>query len=196
MPKNAYGIIESVLEKLQRIKSEKKEQARGFTIVELLIVVVIIGILAAIVVVAYNGITDAARASAIADGFKKFEKAMRLYVVDQGYATWPIDNVPTGGGNPNIGNLVSSASGFSAYMQSAPTVSGVSASDWRYDFDGDAYNGCSASNTGVNVYIGNFSDTAMAQRVDDAVDDGNLSCGSVRLQGSNFLYGLSNDGAL
>jgi prepilin-type N-terminal cleavage/methylation domain-containing protein len=36
---------------------------RGFTIVELLIVVVIIGILAAIVIVAYNGVTNRAKTS-------------------------------------------------------------------------------------------------------------------------------------
>jgi prepilin-type N-terminal cleavage/methylation domain-containing protein len=36
---------------------------RGFTIVELLIVIVIIGILAAIVIVAYNGVTNRAKAS-------------------------------------------------------------------------------------------------------------------------------------
>jgi prepilin-type N-terminal cleavage/methylation domain-containing protein len=37
---------------------------KGFTIVELLIVIVIIGILAAISIVAYNGITQKARESA------------------------------------------------------------------------------------------------------------------------------------
>ena len=36
---------------------------RGFTIVELLIVIVVIGILAAIVIVAYNGITQRAKAT-------------------------------------------------------------------------------------------------------------------------------------
>ena len=38
-----------------------KNQQKGFTIVELLIVVVVIGILAAIVIVAYNGIQNQAR---------------------------------------------------------------------------------------------------------------------------------------
>ena len=44
---------------LQKYSSEK-----GFTIVELLIVIVVIGILAAIVIVAYNGITQRANANA------------------------------------------------------------------------------------------------------------------------------------
>jgi prepilin-type N-terminal cleavage/methylation domain-containing protein len=48
---------------LNRIKQMKKDD-RGFTIVELLIVIVIIAILAAITIVAYNGIQNRARSSA------------------------------------------------------------------------------------------------------------------------------------
>lgn len=40
-------------------------KTRGFTIVELLIVIVVIGILAAIVIVAYQGVTNRANDSAI-----------------------------------------------------------------------------------------------------------------------------------
>jgi len=47
---------------LNNIKTLKKE--RGFTIVELLIVIVVIAILAAITIVAYNGIQNRAKTSA------------------------------------------------------------------------------------------------------------------------------------
>lgn len=46
---------------LEKLKEKRAEQ--GFTIVELLIVIVIIGILAAIVIVAYTGITQQAKDS-------------------------------------------------------------------------------------------------------------------------------------
>ena len=47
---------------LNNIKSTKKD--RGFTIVELLIVIVVIAILAAITIVAYNGISNRSKAAA------------------------------------------------------------------------------------------------------------------------------------
>tara|TARA_B100001250_G_scaffold101066_1_gene84985 strand:- start:232 stop:714 length:483 start_codon:yes stop_codon:yes gene_type:complete len=64
----------------------------GFTIVELLIVVVVIGILAAIVIVAYNGIQDSARATAKISDIKTMQKAIELYYAKNG--TYP----NTGGG--------------------------------------------------------------------------------------------------
>lgn len=62
------------LENIKRMKSEK-----GFTIVELLIVIVIIGILAAIVIVAYAGITQRAntsKAQANADSVQKLAETI------------------------------------------------------------------------------------------------------------------------
>lgn len=51
-------------------------KAVGFTIVELLIVIVIIGILAAITIVAYNGLQDRAKASQMATGITQYVKAL------------------------------------------------------------------------------------------------------------------------
>jgi prepilin-type N-terminal cleavage/methylation domain-containing protein len=174
----------------------KYRKASGFTIVELLIVVVVIGILAAIVVVAYNGVTQSANASAIADSFKKFEKAMRLYSTSQSWGSWPVDNTITGNGNPNVADLVSNAPGFSNYMQSAPDVAGINPSYWRYDNDGDTYGGCSTGGQGTNVFISNFPDTALATQVDEILDDGNTSCGKLRFSGSALVFSLSNDDSL
>lgn len=53
-----------------------KQKQAGFTIVELLIVVVVIAILASITVVAYNGIQESARQSKITTDISQLEKAI------------------------------------------------------------------------------------------------------------------------
>lgn len=55
---------------------------RGFTIVELLIVVVVIGILAAIVVVTYNGIQKRARITVAQHDMSSFGKSTELFKVN------------------------------------------------------------------------------------------------------------------
>ncbi len=60
---------------------------RGFTIVELLIVIVVIGILAAITIVAYNGIQQRAKNNAITSTVVGYVKALSLYAADTG--TYP-----------------------------------------------------------------------------------------------------------
>lgn len=51
---------------------------RGFTIVELLVVIVVIGILAAITIVSYNGIQGRAQTAKINDDFVTLSKAIQL----------------------------------------------------------------------------------------------------------------------
>ena len=64
--------------------NNKSAQRRGFTIVELLIVIVVVAILAAISVVAYNGIQERARTTAVNSDLATIQKAMLLYRADRG----------------------------------------------------------------------------------------------------------------
>lgn len=59
-------------------------RVRGFTIVELLIVIVVIAILAAISIVAYTGIQTKARDAQRLQDVKTITKALELYYVDNG----------------------------------------------------------------------------------------------------------------
>ena len=63
-------------------------RTKGFTIVELLIVIVIIAILAAITIVAYNGIQKRARNQQMVTAAKEVYKAISAYVIDNG--TYPV----------------------------------------------------------------------------------------------------------
>lgn len=66
------------------INTKLTNQERGFTIVELLIVVVVIAILAAITIVSYNGITNRANASSAKSVAATVQKKIELYNTDQG----------------------------------------------------------------------------------------------------------------
>lgn len=59
-----------------------KRSNSGFTIVELLIVIVVIGILAAITIVAYNGVQERARASSVSSALGQANKKLAVYQVD------------------------------------------------------------------------------------------------------------------
>ena len=60
----------------------------GFTIVELLIVIVIIGILAALIIVAYNGIQQRSKDTAIQVDIKNFQNKMAQFNAD--YDRYPL----------------------------------------------------------------------------------------------------------
>ncbi len=57
---------------------------RGFTIVELLIVIVVIGILAAITIVAFNGIQERSKNTQTINAVTAYVKLINLYKVDNG----------------------------------------------------------------------------------------------------------------
>lgn len=61
-----------------------QKRISGFTIVELLIVIVVIAILAAISIVAYNGIQNRTNDTAIQNDLSAFGKVMEIYRVDNG----------------------------------------------------------------------------------------------------------------
>lgn len=70
---------------------------RGFTLVELLIVIVIIAILAAVSIVAYNGITKRANNAARAQELKQWEKMFEMYKTV--HDTYPEVTVSSGTGH-------------------------------------------------------------------------------------------------
>lgn len=107
------------LQKINKLKDEK-----GFTIVELLIVIVVIGILAAITIVAFNGVQNRAKAAqyqADANGISKVAESFNAKETSTGYPTAASDfnsadaKLPNGvtvtfGAAPTTNNLVATGS--------------------------------------------------------------------------------------
>ncbi len=68
----------------ERINMENKTQDKGFTLVELLIVIVILGILATVTVFAVRGITDKGKTNACDIEAKTIETAAEAYYAQEG----------------------------------------------------------------------------------------------------------------
>lgn len=90
----------------------------GFTIVELLIVIVVIAILAAISIVAYNGIQQRARNSQTVAAVSAWAKAINLFVADKG--TYPA-NVSCLGDTYTYGLSGTDTSGYQCRQDTTTT---------------------------------------------------------------------------
>ncbi len=92
----------------------KQKNTDGFTIVELLIVIVVIGILAAITIVAYSGISQKAMTASLQSDLVNASTKIKLFQVDNSAYPGSISDCPT----PVTGNLCIKASpGNNLYYQ-------------------------------------------------------------------------------
>lgn len=171
-----------------------KKSLSGFTIVELLVVIVVIGILASITVVAYNGVQDRANAVVVAGGLKNISQALQMEALEKGWSVWPDDEQILGaGGDPTIESLIANLDGFNQYLQQVPSTSTVAAADWLYDNDRDVKVDCDNITYGTNIIIRDMP-KPIATIVDSQLDgDNKLDCGTVRWRSSNssLYYALS-----
>lgn len=98
----------------------------GFTIVELLIVIVVIAILAAITIVTYNGIQQRARDQKMVAAATQVYKAISAYIIDKGeYPTVSPSCVGTGYPTDPSGLCYTSVSSLSANTALAPYLSQI-----------------------------------------------------------------------
>lgn len=140
-------------------QTSQKKSEFGFTIVELLIVIVVIGILAAITITAYNGAQVRARDSARISKVKSISKAIELYRVDNG--TYPpiLDGV---GWETTCGSQTESwghcdrnkilADSLASYMKIDPTsLSDATQGNYYYHYTSQAVDGYQTY--GLMVYL-------------------------------------------
>lgn len=151
--------------------SRTKHVRRAFTLVEIMIVVVIIGLLAAIALPASIRVRQSAQNSRYASDLRTFAQAFETFSATNG--TWP----------PNAGSGVVPA-GMSGILRDAAWTS-VNSVGGRWNWDNNAFGVVAAiSSTGVTA-----SDEQMAA-VDAKMDDGDLSTGLFQKIGTRFVFVL------
>lgn len=94
-----------------------KNKSQGFTIVELLIVVVVIAILAAITIVSYNGITNRADQSAAKAAASTAQKKIELFQAENG--RYPISKAELAGDSTKSWYLPATSFGGEAPVSDA-----------------------------------------------------------------------------
>lgn len=153
---------------------KKLSKKSGFTIVELLIVVVVIAILAAITVVAYTNIQHRARASEASSALVQAKKQLGLYRVDNG-------------GYPTTGNLAVAGISDSDKLQytSDGTTYCMTATSGNVSYkttntDNPAPGGCAGHGQGGTAAITNMADNPSAEAVGGWASNNNASYPAVR----------------
>lgn len=135
-----------------------KQKQSGFTIVELLIVIVVIGILAAITIVAFNGVQQKGRDAKRSSDVNYVKKLLEMYKTENG--TYPA--VCAGGDNSGCSVTTLASVLVPTYGQSIPQevtpsrsyhyVKGTGTESYAIYIQG--YESITPCKTGVNVNTG------------------------------------------
>ena len=126
----------------------------AFTLVEIMVVVVIIGLLAAIAIPAFQRVRDRSFASRYVNDFRQFDSAFQRYATENGQ--WP----------PQAASGVV-PTGMAGYLPTAYTAPTPMGGNYQWFNSGET----------VIALMGSQTTDAVMQRVDAALDDGNLSSG-------------------
>lgn len=157
--------------------SRRTPATRAFTLVEILIVVVILGILAAIVVPQFTGATEETRRSAFVTELKVFTDAAEYYRAREG------SHVPDGGSGvcpPEFADYIDAAD-----FESGTPIGGV----WDTEFNDS---GVTAA-IGVHFFNEPPRDDAYMTLIDELFDDGDLNTGVFQKLAADRFYAIVED---
>ena len=149
-----------------------RKSVSGFTIVELLIVIVVIAILAAITIVAYSGVQDRAKRASQQAQVDAVGKALKLYVAEKGKFTGDI----AGASGEWYGYLTGVYSGTSISMKTALENAGYLVNS---SAGGDYLIApCTVASDNRRVVMTRFTDPAPTQTVVEQLSGSGCSTGS------------------
>ncbi len=139
--------MEQIQQRLEKIKQKQK----GFTLVELIVVIAIIGILAAVLLPKYFGFTQQARRAAAFSDAKNIETIAVTYYSN--YGVWPYVTT-SGTATANINSV------GNAQSQLAPNTTNANATQIQSpNFQGQLFANIAAVATGTGVTSGNVLTT-------------------------------------
>jgi len=166
-----FCFYEDIFKLARQVTCDKPRcmKRRGFTLVEIMIVVAIIGLLAMIAVPAFMRARKEVQATRFMNDLRVAVSAFTLYVLENnGY---PPDQVP-GVIPPGMGDYLR------GMKWSEPTSIG---GQWDWDYEQFGYH------AGVSVYQPARSDAEMRE-IDARIDDGNLATGVFRQRSQGYIY--------
>ncbi|HUR56620.1 MAG TPA: prepilin-type N-terminal cleavage/methylation domain-containing protein [Opitutaceae bacterium] len=137
----------------------------AFTLVEIMVVVVVIGLLAAMAIPAFQRVRERSLASRYVNDFRQFDSAFQRYILENGVS--PPAGAP--GGVP---------AGMAGYLPAGFTAPSPMGGSYQW------------SGPSSTVVIRNSQATdAIMQQVDVSLDDGNLATGEfVKIAGVGYGY--------
>lgn len=140
-----------------------RQKQTGFTIVELLVVIVVITVLAMISIVAYGGVQKKARDTARIDSIAKIQESLDLYLAKNGRYPSATPNPGSGGWETSVDVSGSFMEYLAPYGPSAGTpVDPTNSTTYRFMYyrypAGNG--GCDVSKGGFYVLMATFEDAA------------------------------------
>ena len=168
-----------------------KKSMSGFTIIELLIVVVVVAILATVTLLSYSSFRERARVSAIAKQIVDLEKSLRVEAANKGRDSWWSESeLSCATVDISARSITSMASNCN--MPTLSPFKDVDGIAFGFDNENDTATACSSA-TGVNIQLrGDFSDLSFYQQLDTLIDDNTTNCGKLsRYDATRLFYKIA-----
>jgi prepilin-type N-terminal cleavage/methylation domain-containing protein len=157
----------------------RREPSRGFTLVELIAVIVVLAVLAAVAVPRYFDFSERAASSRIAGDFRVISRAFIQYNMNTG--TWPPDTGSWGAPLPMM----------APYWQDYP-LARANAIGWMYDWNPQITGGeVGMFRLSAAAWPDDARTVRVMTRVDEIIDDGVLATGRFR---NNIMAGVYSIG--